>query len=211
MDRPDLAEELLRLAAKDLSLRRRLALSGELFGHYHEAMQATHRQNGMRLSEILDDLGRWPGYRLVGPEGSNAAFIIGQHDIGNPTLVRRCRDLYATAVEEGEADPENLARLEDRICYFEGRRQRFGTHVGWDGNGNFGPWPPLEDPSGVDSRRKSLGLPPLAEAVEVARGNRPVRRSVVEVLDEHRRANAFAHEAGWRDGEPEPNGGPVPA
>ncbi len=211
MDRPDLAEELLRLAAEDLALRHRLAQSGQLFGHYHEAMRAVHRGNGTRLSAILDELGCWPGYRLVGREGSDAAFVIGQHDIGNPSLLRRCRDLYAAAVEEGEADPENLARIEDRICYLEGRPQRFGTHLGWGRTGKFGPWPPVEDPSDVDSRRKAVGLPPLAEAVAAARANRPVQRSVREVLDEHRRADAFAHETGWRDGIPDYKGRPAPA
>lgn len=195
-----LAEELQRLADADLAVRQRLIESGELFDGYHPEMRAVHRRHGDRLTAILDELGCWPGRRLVGEEGSEAAFLIAQHDIANPPLLRRCRRLYEAAVDDGDADPARLAALEDRIRYFEGRPQRYGTHVGWDRNGEFGPWPPIEDPERVDELRSARNLAPLADALAEAAavGGRPRRRPVDEVLADHRRGDEFARSVGWR-------------
>ncbi len=203
VERPDLAAELVRLAGEDLVVRQRLAETGELFDGYHPEMRVVHRRNGDRLAEILDEVGSWPGHRLVGQEGSSAAHLLAQHDIANPPLLRRCRELYAAAVEQGDARGAGLAQLEDRIRYFEGRPQWYGTHWGWDDDGAFGPWPPVEQPEEVDERRAGLGLPPLAEAIEAARRRaaqegRPARRPVDEVLGEHRQADEFAIRTGWR-------------
>lgn len=203
VDRPDLAKEFVRLAGEDLTVRQRLAETGELFEGYHPEMRAVHRRNGARLAEILDEVGSWPGRHLVGREGSSAAHLIAQHDIANPALMRRCRELYAAAVERGDACGVGLAQLEDRIRYFEGRPQRYGTHWGWNEEGSFGPWPPVEDPGQVDEWRAELGLAPLAEAIDAARGRaaqegRPARRPTDEVLGEHRKADEFAARTGWR-------------
>lgn len=198
MERPELAEDLTRMAAEDLEVRGRLAETGELFGGYHPEMRTVHRRNGDRLTEILDELDCWPGRRLVGEDGSAAAFLIAQHDIANPALIRRCRDLYQTAVEADDADPAAGAGLEDRIRYFEGRSQRYGTHWGWDTDGRFGPWPPVEDLDNVDERRSEVGLPPLAEAIAAAGRDRPSTRPVDEVVEEHRKGEEFAVQSGWR-------------
>ena len=199
VERPDLADELKRLADHDLAVRARLAEAGELVGGYHPEMRDVHRSNGDRLAMIVDEVGRWPGYRLVGEDGSEAAFLIAQHDIANPTLIRRCRELYALAVDNADADPRRLAYLDDRIRYLEGRPQLYGTHLGWDREGKFGPWPPLDEPDRVDERRSRLGLSLLADAIAAAREDRPPHRPVDEVLEDHRKADDFARQAGWRD------------
>jgi GNAT superfamily N-acetyltransferase len=127
---PDLASELVRLAREDLAIRQRLAETGELSDGYHPEMRAVHRRNGDRLTEVLDQVGCWPGHHLVGRDGSSAGFLVAQHDVANPALMRLSRELYAAAVEQGGADPAKLAQLEDRIRYFEGRHQWCGTHWG---------------------------------------------------------------------------------
>ncbi len=187
------------MADEDLALRQRLLEAGELSSGYNLEMRAVHRRNGERLSAILAELGCWPGHRRVGRDGSEAAFLIAQHGIANPDLMRRSCELYAAAVDTGDADPRRLANLEDRIRYFEGRPQWYGTHVGWNTDGEFGPWPPVEEPETVDERRGQLGLPPLAEAISAAGEGRPSHRSPDEVCDEHRQAEDFAREVGWRD------------
>lgn len=201
MERPGLAEELERLAARDLAVRQRLIDEGKLFGHYHPEMRAVHRRNGDRLTEILDDIGAWPGHRLVGRGGSEAALLIAQHDIANPSLMRRSLDLYVAAVSQRGADPDGVAYLEDRIRAFEGRLQRYGTQLGWDDDGEFGPWPPVEFLDGVDERRAKLGLLPLVEVLSARESERPIQRPVDEVLDERRRGEEFARAAGWRRSE----------
>lgn len=186
------------MAGEDLAVRERLAGTGELFDGYNAEMRAVHRRNGDRLAVIIDEVGCWPGNRLVGKTGSWAAFIIAQHDIANPTFMRHCRDLYASAVDEADADPTGLACLEDRIRMFEGRLQRYGTHWGWNEDGRFGPWPPVEEPHSIDERRSKLGLPPLAEALQAAQAGRPEHRPVDKVRNDHIRAEEFAKQTGWR-------------
>ncbi len=190
------------MAAEDLAVRERLIEAGQLFGGYNAEMRLVHRRNGDRLAAILDEVGAWPGHRLVGADGSSAALLIAQHDIANPVLMRRCRDLYSAAIERSDVEPAGLAYLEDRILAFEGRPQRYGTQVGWDDSGRFGPWPPVDDPQSVDSRRATLGLPPLAAVIEAGPRERPERRPVDEVLDERRRGDDFARQAGWRSSNP---------
>ena len=203
MERPGLASELTEMARDDLAARQRLAASGALFDGYHPEMRALHRRNGDRLAEILDEIGSWPGRQLVGVDGSSAAFLIAIHDIAKPLLMRRSRKLYAKAVERGDANPAELARLDDRIRYFEGRPQRYGTHWGWDDDGEFGLWPPVEEPALVDDRRRKVGLAPLAGQMSAARRRaanegRPSKRSVETVREEHQAAEDFAVEVGWR-------------
>ena len=84
VERADLAEELDRLAAEDLAVRQRLVEAGELYGHYNSEMREVHRRNGDRLTAILDEVGTWPGHRLVGADGSKAALLIAQHDESAP-------------------------------------------------------------------------------------------------------------------------------
>lgn len=200
MERPDLADELTRLADDDLSVRARLAETGELFDGYHPEMRAVHRHNGDRLAVIIDEIGGcWPGSRLVGEEGSEAAFLIAQHDIANPPLLRRCRELYTDAVANTDAEPRRLAYLDDRISYLEGRPQRYGTQLGWNHDGEFGPWPPLDDPDQVDELRAGLGLEPLADHIAEASEDRQPNRPAAEVRAEHDKEDAFARQTGWRD------------
>jgi hypothetical protein len=55
--------------------------------------------------------------------------------------------------------------LADRIRFFEGRPQLYGTTLDWDSQGRLSPGP-VEAPEEVDVRRAGLGLPPLAVALE---------------------------------------------
>jgi hypothetical protein len=55
-----------------------------------------------------------------------------------------------------------VAYLEDRIRFFEGRPQLHGTQYDWDEHGELNPHP-IDDIATVDERRRSVGLGPLAE------------------------------------------------
>src|SRR5438034_7122772 len=76
--------------------------------------------------------------------------------------MRRGLTLLRGGVSEGEVSPLEVAMLEDRIRTFEGRPQRYGTQFDWDEHGRLSPLP-LEDPAGVDARRRAIGLGPLAQ------------------------------------------------
>ncbi len=158
---PELCRQLVEMAEEDRSARERLAAEGSLFDGYHPEMQAIHDRNADRRAEIIDRHG-WPGRSLAGEDGSRAAWLILQHAINRPEFLRRGLSLLRDASVRGEASDIELAMLDDRIRFFEGRPQRFGTQYDWDEHGRLTPHA-IEDVEHVDDRRAAIGLPPLDE------------------------------------------------
>lgn len=146
----EIAKELAEMAEYDLSVRERLLKAGELEGGYHPEMESVHRRNAARLREIIAEIG-WPTISRVGAEASEAAWLIVQHSIGEPEFVRECYGLMEDAA--GEINPQNVAYLYDRICYFEGRPQRYGTQFD-------DVLYPIEDLNRVNELRNSVGMKP---------------------------------------------------
>ena len=189
------------MARLDRSVRAELVASGTLFNvGYEPRMARVHQSNAQRLRRIIEAIG-WPGSDLVGSDGAEAAWLILQHAISEPDLLRRALPLLTTAAREGKADPAHAAMLEDRIRFFEGRPQRYGTQLDCDAAGNLSP-AEVEDPQLLAERRAAVGLPPLAEQIEEARtranveGDMPPAdyRAYVDARDE------WASNAGWRVG-----------
>lgn len=163
-DREAVRAELLAMAAEDLRVREELARSGVLFDGYHPRMRELHERNAARLAAIMDEHG-WPRRSEVGAEAAEAAWLVLQHAIGNPTLQRRGLLLLADAAVKGEASPVHAAMLEDRIRSAEGKGQRYGTQYDWDDQGLMSPLP-IDDEPNVDKRRSELGLASLAADTE---------------------------------------------
>ena len=189
-----LRRELLALARRDHDVRSELAADGSLFDGYHPRMEAVHRHNARRLRELIAEHG-WPGAPLAGADGAEAAWLIVQHAIGEPSFQRECLRLIAAAVTAGDAEPWQAAYLEDRIRVFEGRAQRFGTQLRPGDEGRLEP-APIEDPEQVDVRRASVGLGPMAEVLAHSTPD-----PVVDAATRARRARDYEqwlHAVGWR-------------
>jgi hypothetical protein len=112
-----------------------------------------------RLWAILDDYETWPGRRLVGDDGEHAAWLVAQ--LADADLQRRALEHLEAAVDCGDADPSHYACLLDRVRMAEGRPQVFGSQFVAAGDEGVAPWP-IEDPFGVDDRRRRVGLESLA-------------------------------------------------
>jgi len=194
-----LRDELIRMVEEDGRVRKELAADGSLFEGYHPLMAEVHRRNGRRLFELIDQYG-WPGKTLVGEEGADAAWLIVQHDIGNPSLLRRSLSLLREAVAKGEAPALQLAMLTDRICVLEGKPQVYGTQYDWDEHGEMSPCP-IENPERVDELRESVGLIPLHEDTRLKRvaislsSEKPPR----DMKARRREMKEWARSAGWLD------------
>jgi hypothetical protein len=187
-----LRQELLAMAAEDQWVRAELAAGGSLFDGYHPTMQAVHNRNAARLTEVIEEHG-WPGRSLVGEEGARAAGLVLQHAIGHPDLQRRGLVLLQGAAARGEVPAVEVAMLHDRICFFEGRPQRYGTQYDWNQAGELAPWT-VEDEAGVDERRRAVGLPPLAEGT-AGDGEKPPQ----DWQERHRKFVEWARSVGWRE------------
>jgi hypothetical protein len=112
------------------------------------------------LDELADSRG-WPGRALAGEDGAHAAWLLAQHADRRPELQRKFLDMLRAAVAAGDAEPRNLAYLEDRVRVSDGRPQLYGTQFTRTGT-DFGP-APIEAPEHLDARRAAIGLPPFAE------------------------------------------------
>lgn len=193
-----LLDELLAMRKEDDRVRAELVASGDLFDGYHPRMADVHARNAQRLDAIVVKHG-WPGRSLVGETGAEAAWLVLQHAIGHPALLRKCLPLLRESAEAREIEARHVAYLEDRICVLEGRPQRYGTQIDWDEHGELNPLP-LQDPERVDSERASVGLGPLAAKLEQARRRAQAERETPPRDFDQRQAEmrAWAESVGWR-------------
>lgn len=190
-------DAFLRAAEADLETRARLARSGALVDGYHPEMEAVHLANAALLERAFDAIG-WPGRAVLGEDGAGAAFLVLQHAISRPAVQRRGLALLLEAAPRGDANALDAAYFADRIAVFEGRPQLFGTQFDWFG-GALSP-APVEAPEGLDARRASVGLPPIAEATAEVRARAVTDGEQPPADLAARRAGfeAWARRAGWR-------------
>ena len=157
-----IASELIEMARYDLEVRAELLKKGELYHGYHPDMERVHLQNATRLEEIIDRIG-YPTPSKVGLKASEAAWLVVQHAISKPAFIKKCYALLSEA--PNDVNPQNLAYLYDRICYFEGRPQKYGTQ--FDDRGIY----PVEDKAETIHLRKALKLSELDEDLMVEAQN----------------------------------------
>jgi len=177
------AEELIKMAQHDLRVREKLLQEGALSGGYNPEMEAVHKKNAARLAEIINDIG-YPTKLKVGIEASEAAWLIVQHAISEPALMKRCCQLIQ---KTEDINPQNLAYLYDRICYFEGKPQKYGTQ--FDSRGLY----PVEDKNEMIRLRKELKL-------KVHEDNMIVESKADLTADLHpddKTFNAWRKKVGW--------------
>ena len=123
-------------------------------------VQEIDARNTAWMKEVVDKHG-WPGKSLVGKDGAMRAWLLVQHADQDRAFQKRCLPLLAGAVKKGEASPEHLAYLTDRVKVADKEKQVYGTQF-HEVDGKMEPYP-IEDEANVDKRRKEVGLPSMAE------------------------------------------------
>jgi uncharacterized protein YfbU (UPF0304 family) len=135
-------------------------------GQMQELMQTMQEQdsrNLVKVKAILDQQG-WVGPRKVGRQASHVLFLVIQHS--DQTTQEKYLPMMREAVRKGDEEASSLALLEDRVALGQGKKQLYGSQIGINKETGKYYVLPLEDPSNVDKRRASVGLPPLAEYVQ---------------------------------------------
>ncbi|XXF79410.1 hypothetical protein P2318_06570 [Myxococcaceae bacterium GXIMD 01537] len=160
---PALRDELMKMMEEDQEARMALGRSDFKDEAAKARMAAIDTRNTARMKEIIAAKG-WPGTKLVGANGSLAAWLLVQHADLDVAFQKQCLPLIEKAVAQGEASAKNLAYLTDRVLVAENKPQRYGTQF-HEVDGNLVPRP-LEDEARVDERRASVGLGTLAEYAE---------------------------------------------
>lgn len=164
---PSLRTEIAARVAADQAVQRALSdriKAGEPVGPAVARQDSVFNANLEWMRLVLSRYG-WPGWRLVGEEGSHGAWLLLQHADRDTALQRTALQLLESAVRSGDASRRDLAYLTDRVRVAEGRQQVYGTQLQYDSRGCASP-KPSEEPARLDARRASVGLEPVAQYVQ---------------------------------------------
>ncbi len=123
-------------------------------------MEAKDSINLIKVMKILDERG-WLGKNVVGSQGNKTLFLVIQH--ADLKYQQKYLPMMREAVVNGNADPGNLAYLEDRVALREGKKQIYGSQSSKNKKTNKICIAPMIDPDNVDKRRAEVGLGTMAE------------------------------------------------
>lgn len=184
-------DKLPPLVERDHFIREALMTKGVLEDAYHPELEKVHLQNAAKLREMIKEHG-FPVLSNAGEEGVQLSWLIIQHAISLPDFVQECLIQIRLAVAQDDYPKDLLAYTEDRVAYFEGRPQLFGTNFDWS-EGELRPTP-IEDPKFLDERRKAYGLPPIAETLFKISQSAPPKDPIKKALDFEK----WLKKVGWR-------------
>lgn len=168
-DKP-LQAKLLALFEEDQNIRKEYIKAQKDYGNQSKIVDSLgkvmmHKDsiNLGKVTEILDKYG-WVGVDKVGGQANQTLFLVIQHS--DLKTQQKYLPMMREAVKNNNASSSALALLEDRVALGEGKKQIYGSQIGYDNNTNTEYVLPLEDPDNVDKRRATVGLGPLADYVK---------------------------------------------
>lgn len=165
-----LQARLLALFEEDQTIRKEFIKAQKEYGNQSKIVDSLgkvmmHKDsiNLGKVTDILDKYG-WVGADKVGGQANQTLFLVIQH--ADLQTQQKYLPMMREAVKNNNASSSALALLEDRVALGEGKKQIYGSQIGYDNNTNTEYVLPLEDPDNVDTRRASVGLGPLADYVK---------------------------------------------
>lgn len=176
IDKKTLKTELDSIYQEDQKYRGEIVLSIEKTGWFSpETKQFWALQNSIdsanlqRITEIIEEIGGYPGKSLVGDTASRTAFYVLQH--APDSIQEVYHELIMNAAKNDELDKSKAALYHDRYLMHKGEPQVYGTQLstkfrrdsitGETIDITF--LSPIADTTNIDSLRKSVGLGSLEE------------------------------------------------
>jgi hypothetical protein len=157
--------ELARRRTVDQAVRRDRSRQPE--------MAKVDADNTAYIKELVKDVG-WIDDARFGRGAADAAFLLVQHSGDLPLMLAALPEIEKD-VRAGHADGQNFALLYDRTQLMSGGKQRYGSQVSQNEDGELAVRK-LEDPDNVDARRKELGMRPLREYLALFGGEVRIER-----------------------------------
>ena len=115
------------------------------------------KRNEVIVTKILDEYG-WLGRNVIRERGNSTLFLVIQH--APIKTQKKYLPMMRQAVKDKKASGADLALLEDRVNLRTGKKQIYGSQMGYMPDGTMYVQA-LEDPENVDKRRAKVGLQPL--------------------------------------------------
>ena len=132
--------------------------TNQKWNNFTDSVFTTHKR---RLEQIFGEFG-FPGFNLVGKEGSNNFWLMTQHSDSDVDFQSKILEEMKIEVDNKNADPANYAYLTDRVRINSGQKQIYGTQVTYTNEGRAYP-KPLLDSVKVNEKRKTVGLEPIEQ------------------------------------------------
>lgn len=156
--------ELESRGRADQEVREGFGAGGRIDSAQAVAMGRTDSANAAWLKAYVARWG-WPTAAQVGQEAVRSAFLIVQHATHDTGFMRSMVPSINESHRRGDLDGGAVALLTDRLEVKAGRPQIYGTQLSL----RNGRWvlDPIADSARVDQRRRSMGLPPLADYLRV--------------------------------------------
>jgi hypothetical protein len=186
---PVWTDKLASLVERDHFIREALVKRGDLSDAYHPEIEKVHLENSIKLEKIIEKNG-FPVLSNAGEEGVRLAWLIIHHSLSRSDFMRECLTQIRLAVAASDWPLELHAYLEDRVAFYEGRKQLFGTNLDWV-DGELKPTE-IEDPDQLEHRRKSVGLPEMRK--DFQNGERPP----VDPEKKQKEFQIWLKKTGWR-------------
>lgn len=120
-------------------------------------------ENNLKIiEEIINEYG-WLSPDVIGSKANKTLFLVIQH--ADIEIQKKYYPIMENAVEKGNALMCDLALLKDRIEISEGRKQIYGTQIGYDRENNEYYIYPITDLQKIDKRRTEAGLVSISEYI----------------------------------------------
>jgi hypothetical protein len=168
-DKP-LQAKLLAIYDNDQPIRQQFLSAQQEFGHQSKQVDSLGKLmlykdsvNLVKVTEILDQYG-WVGANKVGGQANQTLFLVIQHS--DLQTQQKYLPIMREAVKNNNASGSALALLEDRVALGEGKKQIYGSQIGYDMETDKNYVLPLDDPGNVDKRRTEVGLDLLGDYVK---------------------------------------------
>lgn len=161
---PAVREELLRLGEMDQAARREpVGMGAEQDKELMKRMSEIDAYTLPRIRAIFDRYGM-PSSRQVGRAASHSAFLLIQHAVDDPALMRGSVAGVLSLYKKGQLPAIDYALLADRVdCVLDKRPQQFGTQGTRNRKSHW--YCPIASPATVNARRATLNMLPLSDAV----------------------------------------------
>ena len=128
----------------------------------HARMEAVDARNRPEVERIFNKYG-WVTKTLAGKDAAHDFWLLVQHQA--PEIQRRFLPALEKAAKAGVASMTDYAYLYDRVQVGLGKPQRWGSQVACkDGKAVLSP---VDDPAGLDARRKELFMLPVQEYLKM--------------------------------------------
>lgn len=160
----ELADELSEMAEADQIAAKipegeYRKMTSEQWDTFKDSVFTTHQ---IRLKEMFDKHG-FVGFDLAGEDGSKNFWLMVQHSDHNPEFQKEVLEKMKIEVDRENAIPGNYGLLVDRVNLNTGKKQVYGTQVTYNLQTGQAYPKPLEDSVNVNQRRKSIGLEPIED------------------------------------------------